>query len=88
MALSSKSSVLDLFHPQGSFKFPKHKFGTTERSFRAMWCKDYPWLHYDKASDSAFCHLCMRTVSEENFWQVLNVTLAVDIHTGRSHHCI
>ena len=64
MALSSKSSVPELFHPQGSFKFPKHKFGSIERLFRAMWCEDYPWLHYDKASNSAFYHLCMRAVSE------------------------
>ena len=64
MASSSKSSVPELFHPLGSFKFPKHKFGSTVKSFRATWCEDYPWLHYDKTSDSAFCHLCMRTVSE------------------------
>ena len=64
MASSSKFSVLELFHPQGSFKFSKRKFGSTERSFRATWCEDYPWIHYDKASDSAFCHLCMRAVSE------------------------
>ena len=72
MALSSKSSVPELFHPQGTFKFSKGKFGSTERStersfrlnFRATWCEDYLWLHYDKASDSAFRHLCMRAVSE------------------------
>ena len=64
MALSSKSSVPELFHPQGSFEFPKCKFGSTERSFRAMWCEDYPWLHYDKTSDSVLCHYCMRAVSE------------------------
>ena len=65
MASSSKSSLPELFHPQGSFKFPKHKFGSTKRSFRVTWCEDYSWLHYDKASDSAFCHLYMRAVSEE-----------------------
>ena len=64
MASSVKSFVLELFHPQRSFKFPKCKFGATERSFRAEWCNNYLWLHYDKASDSAFCHLCMRVVSE------------------------
>ena len=41
----------ELFHPQGSFKFPKRKFGCTKRSFRATWCEDYPCLHYDKASN-------------------------------------
>ena len=48
MASSSKSSVPELFHPQESFKFPKRKFGCIERSFRAIWCEDYPWLHYIK----------------------------------------
>jgi len=28
------------------------------------WCNNYPWLHNDRASDLAFCHLCMRVVSE------------------------
>ena len=65
MVSSSKSFVPELFHLQRSFKFPKRKFGATERLFRAKWCNNYPWLHYDdKASDSAFCHLCMRAVSE------------------------
>ena len=42
----------ELFHPQGFFKFPKRKFGSTKRSLsRATWCEDHPWLHYDKASD-------------------------------------
>ena len=64
MASSSKSFVPELFRLQRLFKFPKRKFGATERSFRVEWCNKYPWLHYDKASDSAFCHLCMRAVSE------------------------
>ena len=66
MASSSRStaSVPELFHPGKSFRFPKRKFGATERSFRRQWCDSFPWLHYDVASDSAFCHLCMRAVSE------------------------
>ena len=58
----------ELFHPQGNFKFSKRKFDSTERlfrlNFRVTWCEDYLWLHNDKASDSAFFHLCMRAVSE------------------------
>ena len=64
MASSSKSFVPELFHPQGSFKFLKFKFGYIERSFRAAWCNNYPWLHYDHTNNSAFCHLYMRAVSE------------------------
>ena len=64
----SKPSVPDLFHPKRSYKFPRRKFGTTgERSFRAEWCDTYPWLHYDKVSNSAFCHLCMRAASQGKF---------------------
>ena len=86
MALSSKSSVPELFHLQGSYKLPKHKFGSTERSFRATWCEVYPWLHYDKASDSAFCHLCTRAVSEGKLLASTKCDLhllAVDIRTGK-----
>jgi len=55
------------FHPPRSFKFPKRKFGMkAERSFREEWCSDgnYPWLHYNVSSDSAFCHLCMTAAHE------------------------
>ena len=72
MASSSRveSTVLNLptkFHPQKSFLFPKRRFGKKdERSFKAEWCEDgkYPWLHYNIASDSAFCHLCMTAVHQ------------------------
>ena len=49
MASSSKSFVSELFHPQGSFKFPSHKFGSTERSFRVTWCDNYPWVRHCKS---------------------------------------
>ena len=43
----------ELFHPQGSFKFPKRKFGSTKRLLRATSCEDYPEDYpYDKANDS------------------------------------
>ena len=64
-----KKSLPVKFHPPKSFKFPKRKFGTkgeAMRSFRAEWCSDdnYPWLHYDVSSDSAFCYLCMTAAHE------------------------
>jgi hypothetical protein len=45
------------------FRFPKRKFGTTERSFRAQWCEAFPWVHYNAELDLAFCHLRMRASS-------------------------
>jgi len=68
MASSSKSTVpqkLLKFHPSKSFKFPKRKFGGTERSFRAEWCEKFDWLHYDVENDSAFCYLC-KTAEMQN----------------------
>ena len=40
--------------------------GEAVRSFIVEWCSDanYPWLHYDVSSDSAFCYLCMTAVHE------------------------
>ena len=37
-----------------------------ERSFRAQWCEDFEWLHYDIESDCAFCHLCQTAEVEKN----------------------
>ena len=36
------------FHPLETDQFTKKKYGTRERSFRAHWCKEFPWLHYDQ----------------------------------------
>ena len=40
--------------------------GEAVRSFIVECCSDanYPWLHYDASSDSAFCYLCMTAVHE------------------------
>ncbi len=53
--------------PNVMYRFPKRKFGKTERSFRAEWCEDYSWLHYDVKLDAAFCYLCMKASSEGKF---------------------
>ena len=56
------------------------------KSLECHRCDNYLWLHYDHANNSAFCHLCMRAVSEGKLWQVPNVTLhllAADIRTGK-----
>ena len=63
---STSDSLLPLkFHPPGTYKFPKRKFGASgERSFKSNWCQRYKWLHYDTSSDAAFCYLCMRAEKE------------------------
>ena len=48
-------------------RFPKRKFGCTERSFRPQWCDQFPWLHYNVEIDSAFCYLCMKASAEGKF---------------------
>jgi len=56
------------FHPRKTFKFPKRSFAAVkkvERSFKARWCADFQWLHYDVKSDSAFCHLCLTAEVEK-----------------------
>jgi len=48
-------------------------------------CESYPWLHYDEANDSAFCHLCMRAVFEEKLLARTNVTLYLLAKDTRSY---
>ena len=57
------------FRPPKSFRFPKRQFGLKgeERSFRAEWCDAFSWLHYDVASDAAFCYVCTRCEAEKKF---------------------
>ena len=57
------------FHPSKNYAFPARKFGSKEekRSFRAEWCEKYDWLHYDRGSDAAFCHLCLTAEHEKRF---------------------
>ncbi|XP_065191926.1 zinc finger MYM-type protein 1-like [Sycon ciliatum] len=60
---------LQQFRPGKSFSFPKRKFGTKgdERSFRADWCEQFNWLHYDVGKDAAFCFICMQCEQQKKF---------------------
>lgn len=53
--------VPDKFHPGSSYKFPKRKFGNKgeERTFKAEWCRQFPWIHYHQELDAVLCHICM-----------------------------
>ena len=66
-SLSASTSFPEQFQPRSSFKFPKKKYGKYERSFRAEWCQQNSWLHYDDSLDAAFCYLCMRAEHEGKF---------------------
>ena len=62
------STLPEKFHPHQLFVFPKRKFGSKgeERTFRADWCQQYPWLHY-VIQDAAFCYLCMTAEHQKKF---------------------
>ena len=54
------SFVMDIYH-RFLIKFPQRCFCKTnpmKRSFLASWFSNRIWLHYDKANDLAFCHIC------------------------------
>ena len=59
----------DKFQPSASYCFPNRKFGkhSEERSFRAEWCQQFDWLHYNRASDAAFSYICMQAENERKF---------------------
>ena len=59
--------MAEQFRPPKSFSFPKRKFGSTERSFRAEWYEQFSWLHYDVSKDAAFCFLCMQCEEQNKF---------------------
>ena len=44
-----------IFHLQSSFK----KSSRVERFFQPAWYKKWPFLHYDKANDLAYSHMCV-----------------------------
>lgn len=69
IAMSMMSTLPEKFHPHKLFVFPKRKFGSKgeERTFRAEWCQQYPWLHYDVKQDTAFCYLCMTAEHQNKF---------------------
>ncbi|XP_050065980.1 52 kDa repressor of the inhibitor of the protein kinase-like [Aphis gossypii] len=38
--------------------FPRRQIGVSNRSFHALWYKDFNWLEYSSALDAAFCFAC------------------------------
>ena len=56
-----------------NFQFPKKDYGKQSRSFQSSWFKDYPWLHYDEISDSAFCYICISQNNKGNLTSARNM---------------
>ena len=55
MAAGQALPSLGQFRPPNSFSFPKREFGSKreKRSFRADWCQQFKWLHYEVGADAA-----------------------------------
>ena len=67
-----------------NFQFPKKDYGKQSRSFQSLWFKDYPWLHYDEISDSAFCYICISQNNKGNLTSARNMEKTF-ISTGYSN---
>ena len=54
--------------PGLSFAFPKRSFGkktVVNRSFQHSWFVKWPFLHYKEATDTVYCHTCVRLFKEK-----------------------
>ena len=52
-------------HQPDEFAFPKRLCGSSMRSFRAPWFKEFKFLHYDEAKDVVFCHTCVTAFQQK-----------------------
>ena len=56
-------------HQHGlDFISPKHPFGeksVIHGSFQHSWFSKWPFLHYNEAEDTVFCHTCMKNFKEK-----------------------
>ena len=68
-----------------NFNFPSRTFGNQKlkRSFQPNWFESYKWLHYDTASDSAFCFTCIKAI-QHNF---ISSTKGEAAFTKTGFHC-
>ena len=54
--------------PGLDFIFPKRSFGeksVVQRSFQHFCFSKWPFLHYNEAEDTVFCHTCMKMFKEK-----------------------
>ena len=54
-------------HPSQMFVFPKCEFGQKQirYSCQVAWFKTWKWLHYSKAKDAIFCHVCVKALQSK-----------------------
>ena len=48
--------------------FPPREFGAKKKTtskFQKHWFTSHPWIHYDEARDSAFCHTWIRAYEKK-----------------------
>ena len=62
-------------HQPHNFSFPKKKIGQWNRSFKANWFNDFPWLHYVEESDSVICYVCAHQNKKGNLSNAKNKEL-------------
>ena len=43
-----------------NYSFPATQFGNKKLSFQVDLFTKFPWLHYDKEQDAAFCFICVK----------------------------
>jgi len=60
--IANVTDVPEKPHQPKCFRFPKRSFGqktVVHRSFQLHWFTEWPFLHYNEASDVVFCHTCL-----------------------------
>ena len=58
-------NITEPFQP-ADFNIPKKHCGKQNRAFQFKWFSEFPWLHYNKQSDSVLCFICMQQNAKSN----------------------
>ena len=72
LALAYQLATTDLpecsHQPGPNFNFPKRSFrkkSVFQGSFQHSWFSKWPFLYYNEAKDTIFCHTCMKMFKEK-----------------------
>ena len=70
----ASKGIPEKFHPPVTLILPKRMFGSKkiERAFRANWCQQFPWLHYNIDRDAAFCHVYKEQLDDVDLSSIAN----------------
>ena len=58
-------NITEPFQP-ADFNFPKKHSGKQYRAFQSNWFSEFPWLHYNKQSNSVLCFIFMQQNAKSN----------------------